>query len=120
MVLFDHYLLFATRYSLIVVTHALAKNRFKRPPRWAAANIRRELGQEKKGVHRPTAGLRLAAIMLRHKHSNSRGKGNAHAFCAINGANEWLIGTLLPVNIVQFSSARRKATVRKALVTEKR
>ena len=30
--------------------------------------------------------LRLTAIMLRHKHSNSRGKGNPLAFCAIDDA----------------------------------
>jgi hypothetical protein len=56
--------------------------------------------------------------MLCHKHSNSRGKRNPHAFCAINGANEsadWhaLLCRYLPQEVPEllFESYTRRPVV---------
>ena len=84
MVLFDRYFSspFAIRLRLrraLVVAHALAKNRFKRPPP-------RAWPSQKEGAHRDY-GLLLTAIMLRHKHSNSRSKGKPVTLTSVDDAD---------------------------------
>ena len=68
----------------LVVAHALAKNRFKRPPPRAAAT--RAWPSQKEGAH-GDYGLLLTAIMLRHKHSNSRSKGKPVTLTSVDDAD---------------------------------
>ena len=59
----------------------------ERPPWCTAANIRRERGQVQKGGASGDCRLRLTAIMLRHKHSNSRGEGKPFTLTSVDDAD---------------------------------